>query len=453
LGAGASGEVGEWVVRQELEIGLVAVDDASDVVAAASKRISDSVAQVSNSQKELADAVSNTLPPLSESEQSQMNNASAALQLNSAQTSLRDAQQNLNRAITEYGADSSQAASALRDLNAAQTNVSVLQKEVGMSTQAADVSMRSFTTGISGVATASFSLYGAYDRINESEISLDRSNLMVKTSTKSVEDAQRALSTAIVEHGISSQEATTASDSLSIAQDRLSLANERAQQAQENVNKSIMSAALQIIPTSITMVDSLSKAWNNFPDVSALLTKISTRVVDVGISAKTAAIGVAAFMGGFLVADTILGAIPENMRQIAGVLTASIAAIVAATVAWMAFQGTMTMGVAVPIILAAVGIGIAGVKAAVTMAEGGVVDKPTYALIGEAGPEIVMPLSRYEANRDLVSAQTSGETVTQQPQVITVYVTNYIQTEADYDRASEHTIESLNEALARRRSS
>ncbi len=83
-----------------------------------------------------------------------------------------------------------------------------------------------------------------------------------------------------------------------------------------------------------------------------------------------------AFMGGLLVADTLLSAIPEDMRQIAGVLTASIAAIVAATIAWMAFQGTMTMGVAVPIILAAVGIGIAGVKAAVAMAEGGVVDQP-----------------------------------------------------------------------------
>ena len=80
------------------------------------------------------------------------------------------------------------------------------------------------------------------------------------------------------------------------------------------------------------------------------------------------------------------------MRQIAGALTASIAAIVAATIAWMAFHGTMTMGVAVPIILAAVGVGIAGVMAAVAMAEGGVVDRPTYALIGEAGPEIVMPL-------------------------------------------------------------
>jgi hypothetical membrane protein len=274
---------------------------------------------------------------------------------------------------------------------------------------------------------------------------------MVKSSTKAVEDAQRTLSTAIADHGASSQEAKSASDAFSIAQDRLALADERALQAQENVNKSIIAGALQIIPTSITMIDSLSKAWNNFPDVSALLTKISSGVANVGISAKTAAIGVAAFMAGFLIADTILGAIPEDMRQIAGALMASIAAIVAATVAWMAFHGTMTIGVAVPIILGAVGVGIAGVMAAVAMAEGGVVDKPTYALIGEAGPEIVMPLSRYEANR----AESLGQTATAnaQPEIINVYVTNYIQTEADYDKASEHTIESLNESLARRRSS
>ncbi len=173
----------------------------------------------------------------------------------------------------------------------------------------------------------------------------------------------------------------------------------RLSKSQQNVSEAIMASALQVIPTSITMVDSLSKAWNNFPDVSSLLTKISTRVADVGISAKTAAIGVAAFMGGFLIADTLLGAIPEDMRKIAGALTASIAAIVAATIAWMAFHGTMTIGVAVPIILAAVGVGIAGVKAAVAMAEGGVVDKPTLILAGEAGPEIVEPLARYEARK------------------------------------------------------
>ena len=203
-------------------------------------------------------------------------------------------------AIRGYGTNSVEAAAALRELNAAQANVSTLQAQVGVNTKQNTASMRDLTTGISGVATASFSLYGAYDRINESEISLDRSNLMVKSSTKAVEDAQRTLSTAIADHGASSQEAKSASDALSIAQDRLTFADERALQAQENVNKSIMSAALQIIPTSITMVDSLSKAWKNFPDVSVLLGRISSGVANVGISAKTAAIGVAAFMGGFL---------------------------------------------------------------------------------------------------------------------------------------------------------
>ena len=202
---------------------------------------------------------------LSETEQAQMNNAYSAIQLNSAQVSLRDAQKNLNGAITEYGTNSTQAAAALRDLNAAQANVTTLQAQVGQTTKQNEASMRSFTTGISGVATAAFSLYGAYDRVNESEISLDRSNLMVKSSTKAVEDAHRAVSDAIAKHGVNSQEAKSAEDALSIAEDRLTLANERSQQAQENVNKSIMSAALQIIPTSITMVDSLSKAWKNFP--------------------------------------------------------------------------------------------------------------------------------------------------------------------------------------------
>ena len=94
---------------------------------------------------------------------------------------------------------------------------------------------------------------------------------------------------------------------------------------------------------------------------------------------------------------------------------ASIAAIVAATVAWMAFQGTMTVGVAVPIILAAVGVGIAGVKAAVGMARGGLITEPTLVLAGEAGPEIYSPLNRFE---DMMKGSGGGG-----PQYITIYPT------------------------------
>ncbi|MCW8980749.1 MAG: hypothetical protein OQJ83_05125, partial [Altibacter sp.] len=48
------------------------------------------------------------------------------------------------------------------------------------------------------------------------------------------------------------------------------------------------------------------------------------------------------FVVGFMVAGTLLSAIPEELQAIAGALMATIAAIVAATVAWMAFHGTMT---------------------------------------------------------------------------------------------------------------
>ena len=140
--------------------------------------------------------------------------------------------------------------------------------------------------------------------------------------------------------------------------------------------------------------------------------------------------------------------IPEDMRQIAGALTASIAAIVAATIAWMAFNGTMTMGVAVPIILAAVGVGIAGVKAAVAMAEGGVIDRPTLILAGEAGAEIVEPLSRYESRKALESPIASSQLP---QQIIPVTITLNVFEEADYEKAKEKVLEGISEAYARQR--
>jgi len=125
-----------------------------------------------------------------------------------------------------------------------------------------------------------------------------------------------------------------------------------------------------------------------------LLPKLISKLKITGTTAATAAVGVAGFFASFFAAEALLQAIPEEFRAIVGGLTTLIASIVAATVAWMAFHGTMTVGTAIPIILAAVGAGIAGIKAMIEMAEGGIVRKPTLALIGEAGPEAVVPLDR-----------------------------------------------------------
>jgi hypothetical protein len=328
------------------------------------------------------------------------------------------------------------------------TKIKNEMKEVEKSTKAAAAaqketvkSSRDLITGFSGVATSAFSLYNAFGSVGDAQMKIDRANLTVKTSHQSVQNAQNQLNKALEKYGYGSAEAEQAADNLAVAQERYALDVQAAEEAQDSMNETILGAALQVIPTSITMVDSLSKAWKNIPDVSGLLTRISDGVANVGISAKTAAISVAAFMGGFLVADQLLGAIPEDLRQIAGALTATIAAIVAATVAWMAFHGTMTVGVAVPVILAAVGVGIAGIKAAVAMAEGGIVTKPTLALIGEAGPEAVIPLSRQSGG--------AGETV----QYITVNPTiniENISSELDLAQVTEAVSEGIAEGFRRR---
>lgn len=299
--------------------------------------------------------------------------------------------------IKAYDEASKTVAEAGKKIKKELNEVEATNKRVAAAQKETIKSSRDLVTGFSGVATSAFSLYNALGNIEDVQLKIDKANLQVKSSANSLEDAQRRLNNAIKKYGSDSEEAKAAASDLEIAQERYALAVENSEEIQDSMNETIMQSALQVIPTTITMVDSLSKAWKNFPDMSGVLSKLSDGVSNVGVSAKTAAIGVAAFTGGFLIADTILGAIPEDMRAIAGALTATIAAIVAATVAWMAFHGTMTVGVAVPIILAAVGAGIAGIKAAVAMAEGGIVREPTYALIGEAGPEAVIPLSKMDA--------------------------------------------------------
>jgi len=388
-------------MSQQLEINIKAVDNASRTVADASNKVASSMKDVENANKRVVEAnrqVSESsrdvVSSLSDSERVQLSNVSAAQQLEAAEQQVTVTKKALTVAVREHGVASEEATRALRDYNAAQSEAAILSQQLGGSIQETTRSTKDLVVGFSGVATSAFSLYNVYDRVGDAQLRLDRANLQVKTSSKGVETAQVRLNDAIKKYGANSEQATVAAQDLEIAQERYSVAADNADNVQDNLNSTMIQGALQIIPTSITMVDNLSRTWKNFPDMSGTLKSLSSNVANVGSTAKTAAIGVGAFVGGFMVADTLLSAIPEELQAISGALTASIAAIVAATVAWMAFHGTMTVGTAVPIILAAVGVGIAGVKAAVAMKEGAIVTQPTFALIGEAGPEAVIPLSK-----------------------------------------------------------
>ncbi len=259
------------------------------------------------------------------------------------------------------------------------------------------------------MATAAFNLYNAYDRVADMQVSIDRANLTAKSTLNTLEDRQRTYNATVAKYGADSEKAKAALADLQIAEERHNVAVERAELLQENMNEAMVQSAISIVPTTITMVDSLARVYQNIPDLSGILGKVSGAIGSTGMTAATAAIGVAAFMGGFMVADTLFKSIPAELRGVVGALTAAIAAIVAATIAWMAFHGTMTVGIAVPIILAAVGAGIAGIKAAVGMAEGAYVTEPTAAIIGEAGvPEIVAPEGKL---REIVSESAGALTM------------------------------------------
>ena len=381
--------------------------------------------------------------------------------------------QEISVTLKAYDEASRTVAEASSKIKNEMAQVEQANKRIVESQKQTMTSTRDLITGFSGAATSAFSLYNAYDRVADMQLNVDRANLQVKTSSISVEDAQRRVTStseilekaqkatyeASVKYGSGSKQVTEALEreetatvnaeaakaDLELAQERLTVAQDRAQQVQDNMNEAMVQSALQVIPTCITMVDSLSKVWKNFPDMSKTLSGVAAKISDVGISAKTAALGVAAFMGGFLIADTVLNAIPEDMRAIAGALTATIAAIVAATVAWMAFHGTMTVGVAVPIILAAVGVGIAGIKAAVGMAEGGIVRKPTFAFLGESGPEAVIPL-----NRSVVGFESSSAYETQNITVNPVINIGNISSDVELPRVMESVSRGIYEALRRR---
>ena len=101
-------------------------------------------------------------------------------------------------------------------------------------------------------------------------------------------------------------------------------------------------------------------------------------------------------------------AMAAGVGKVAGVFVGALAAIKASSIATTIAEkaraiahaianAVASMGAALPIIVAAAGaaaVGIAAAFGAIPMAKGGVVYKPTLALVGERGPEAVVPLSR-----------------------------------------------------------
>jgi len=152
--------------------------------------------------------------------------------------------------------------------------VGEMGRKVEDSTRKASMSMKDLVVGFSGVATSAFSLYAAYDRVADMQVSINRANLQVKSSLNSVEDAQRRYNATVEKYGSASEEANAAAKDLQLAQERYQVATERAEMMQGNLNEAIMQSALTVIPSLITMIANISAdsdSWNKIKEASIIL--------------------------------------------------------------------------------------------------------------------------------------------------------------------------------------
>ena len=272
-------------------------------------------------------------------------------------------------------------------------------------------SFRGLITGMSSVAVSAFSMYQSFDRYQDMTLQVNKANLAVKSTLNSAGDAQRTYNATVAKYGATSTQAKAALADLRVAQERHTLAVERAEMVQDNQNKAIIQMAVMAVPQAITMVDGLSKAWKNFPDMTGFLKNMSSNISNVGLTAKSAALGVGAFIGGFLIGYTAMKNFGDALGPVGRALLVIIPIIIAAAAAIWAMQSGWTMGLAL-VALAATGIAVGALVAQLeetpktpALASGGIVKKPTVALIGEAGPEAVIPLS--QLNQTTYGNQTS----------------------------------------------
>ena len=143
-----------------------------------------------------------------------------------------------------------------------------------------------------------------------------------------------------------------------------------------NIGKKLWS----LIGTVANVVKSLSGLYSKMSSVSSVTMQTQT-----AFSLLTGLLT-------YSVADALFSNMSEDMKKIIAPLTTIISLVTGLSVAWLAMHGAMSAGVAVPVIMGSIGVGIASLKAMLDInkfADGGLPNKGSLFIANEAGPELV----------------------------------------------------------------
>jgi len=294
-------------------------------------------------------------------------------------------------------------------------------------------------TSFAGIASGAINLYNSYDRIKDAGLNLEQANLKVDKANRSVKDAQDAYNTALEKYGKDSPEAKDKANDLAIAQDGYKIAVERAKDSQDTFNTTLVTSTISAITGVISIIGNVKKAFSGWGD---MIDTVVSKLSGVGSKASSALDslaevgggvggvgaggaegmsvlgGGAAAIGGALAATAAVALTPlladfvgkqeaaiEANENLAGLMTIrGGGAMATGTNPW---TNTVTKLAESTAILSDASENLASVVTAVSnvvpsetiaglgghFQHGGIIKSPTWGLVGEAGPEAVIPLT------------------------------------------------------------
>jgi len=221
--------------------------------------------------------------------------------------------------ISINAVDNASATLAVVDKNLDQVGVTAKTTAAAVTTSTGSVT--GLVGGFGLLATTGASAVLTFESMQRSEVLLDRSNVMVEKSTRTVTSAQDAYNTAVEKYGADSPQALTAANNLKIAQDALAVSNERQGLAQMSVNDAQMRMATTVIPlalSAITSISTISKHWSVVTD-AVTLAKNSEIVATISETAST--ITSTGVKGANSVATIAMSAATTVYTTVAGIAT------------------------------------------------------------------------------------------------------------------------------------
>jgi hypothetical protein len=211
-----------------------------------------------------------------------------------ASAKLEQAGRNIDDVLFDIEGSTRGAEAAMDKLDSTQVKVSSETEKLGTSLQRNGSTAKDSIVAFSGLVTSAFALYEGFDRIEKATVAADRANLNVVRSTENVDQAQKALAESTAKYGEDSVQAKDAADKLAIAQEALAVSTERAGIAQNQVKETMISSALMVIPTLITMINSVggvTKVWTGIQAaLNAVMDANPIAIVVIAIAALVAAV-------------------------------------------------------------------------------------------------------------------------------------------------------------------